>query len=100
MTGTTQQLKQQINEGRSGDKVPMGLDPGLATLGTDDEAAGTPNTAEQVQLAQCLEQGGATGAPPEQAASGSTHPFLTVWPILVVFALIVAVALTAWLGRT
>ena len=66
LTGTTQQLKQQINKGLSGDKVPVGSDPGLATLGTDDEAAGTPSAAEQVELAQRLEQSGVTRPPPER----------------------------------
>jgi hypothetical protein len=38
---TTAQLKADIESGRTGDKNPV-LDPALAPLGTDDEAAGRP----------------------------------------------------------
>ena len=36
---TTDQLRHDIDQGRTGDKVP---DPAVAPLGTDEEAAGTP----------------------------------------------------------
>jgi len=49
-TPTAQELKGAIDNGRTGDKVAFD-DPGDAPLGTDDEVAGTPDTAERVALA-------------------------------------------------
>jgi hypothetical protein len=39
---TLMQLKQDIDSGATGDKVPV-LDPAMSPLGTDDEAAGAPS---------------------------------------------------------
>src|SRR5215211_3662547 len=47
-------LKGDIDSGRTGDKVPV-FDPGMAMLGTCEEAAGTPLTPEQVKLARMEE---------------------------------------------
>lgn len=57
-TPTAQELKGAIDSGRTGDKVAF-RDPGAAPLGTDDEAAGTPDTAARVATAmrQELTQG-------------------------------------------
>ena len=41
---TPLQLKDDIDSGRTGDKVAM-FDPGAAPFGTDEEAAGTPTPA-------------------------------------------------------
>jgi succinate dehydrogenase / fumarate reductase cytochrome b subunit len=49
-TPTAQELKGAIDSGRTGDKVSF-PDPGAAPLGTDDEAAGTPDTPSRVALA-------------------------------------------------
>jgi len=51
---TTAQLSADIDSGRTGDKNAA-LDPSLAPLGTDDEAAGTPPTPFRVMLARRLE---------------------------------------------
>jgi hypothetical protein len=51
---TAAQLKADIDSGRSGDKIGV-FDPGLATLGTDDEAAGRPPSAQEVALARTQE---------------------------------------------
>jgi hypothetical protein len=61
---TSAQLKADIDAGRTGDKV-NNADPGLSALGTDDEAAGHPPTAERIQLARNLElkQGRQAGEP-------------------------------------
>lgn len=48
-TPTAQELKGAIDSGRTGDKVAF-PDPGAAPLGTDDEAAGTPDTAARVAI--------------------------------------------------
>ena len=51
---TAAQLNADIDSGRTSDKNPA-LDPSLAPLGTDDEAAGTPPTPFRVKLARRLE---------------------------------------------
>jgi hypothetical protein len=47
-------LKADIDSGRTGDKVAV-FDPGMAMLGTCEEAAGTPLTPEQVAIARDYE---------------------------------------------
>ena len=64
---TTAQLSADIDSGRTGDKNPA-LDPSLAPLGTDDEAAGTPPTPFRVMLARRLENLKSMGAVIEQCA--------------------------------
>jgi hypothetical protein len=51
---TSAMLKADIDSGRTGDKVGV-YDPGLATLGTDDEAAGRPPETRRVAMARHLE---------------------------------------------
>ena len=48
---TTEQLRSDIDSGRTGDKVDW-PDPATAPLGADDEAAGTPPSPERVKLAR------------------------------------------------
>src|SRR5215213_10037045 len=48
---TTAMLKTDIDSGRTGDKIGE-LDPGLSSLGTDDEAAGRPPSAFRIALAR------------------------------------------------
>lgn len=45
---TPDQLRDDIDSGRTGDKVP-GADPAAAPLGTDEEAAGTPLDPQTVE---------------------------------------------------
>jgi hypothetical protein len=82
---TTAQLKADINSGATGDKVGV-FDPGLSTLGTDDEAAGTPPKREAIAAARREE---VHARPPDAkkpwAWTPSTKGSLS-W-ILVVFAL-------------
>lgn len=47
-------LKADIESGRTGDKNPV-ADPGLSMLGTDDEAAGTPNGPDRIRDARMAE---------------------------------------------
>ena len=47
-------LKADINSGRSGDKTEV-FDPGMAMLGTCEEAAGTPLTQDQLRTARMEE---------------------------------------------
>ena len=51
---TTSQLRHHIDTGRTGEKVAAS-DPAAAPLGTDDEAAGTPPSAEAVATARDAE---------------------------------------------
>lgn len=63
-TPTAQELKGAIDSGRTGKKVAFD-DLGAAPLGTDDEAAGTPDTAIGVAIAmrQELKQGSSRTRP-------------------------------------
>ena len=47
---TSAELRDRIDRGQTGDKVPV-VDPAAAPLGTDDEAAGTPPDAADVAAA-------------------------------------------------
>src|SRR3954453_11876430 len=51
---TSAMLKADIESGRTGDKVGV-LDPGLSSLGTDDEAAGRPPSPFRIALARYQE---------------------------------------------
>jgi hypothetical protein len=64
------QLQADIDSGAAGDKIGA-LDPALAPLGTDDEAAGAPPSPERVALARAEERGrsGAPAAAPAQGRS-------------------------------
>ncbi len=84
MPPTTQQLKTDIDSGKTGDKVVEGFDLGLSTLGTDDEAAGSPNTPEQVALARALEKRDAPKPPAEQSAKISTPGMPVLWIVALV----------------
>jgi hypothetical protein len=61
-TATAEQLRDDIDSGRTGDKV-RGSDPAMAPLGTDAEAAGTPLSG--ADLAQARRQEGSRGAAPQ-----------------------------------
>ena len=53
--GNPSLLKKDIDQGLTGDKVSY-PDPAASPLGTDDEAAGTPNTPQQVAMARSIER--------------------------------------------
>ncbi len=91
MPPTTQQLKADIDAGQTGDKVVEGFDLGLSTLGTDDEAAGSPNTPEQVVMARALEKRHAPKPPAEQSARVSKLGQPALWMVVAVFAAVLAV---------
>src|SRR4051812_6510651 len=66
---TIEQLRADIDSGRTGDKVSA-PDPAMAPLGTDDEAAGTPPSPAAIALTRRLEN----SRPPQPA------PRTGVWP--------------------
>lgn len=98
MANTTQRLKGDIDAGKTGDKIPQGFDPGLATLGTDDEAAGTPNTPHQVAMARELEQRNAPAQPLEQGADTRRPGRPATWIIVAVGVVVLLVLGAALLG--
>jgi len=51
---TAAQLKDDIDSGRTGDKVQV-IDPAAAPVGTDEEAAGTPVAPETISQARQTE---------------------------------------------
>ncbi|HYZ60860.1 MAG TPA: hypothetical protein VE650_00265 [Acetobacteraceae bacterium] len=95
MPQTVQHLKADIDTGKTGDKIYEGFDPALAPLGTDDEAAGTPPTPEEVRLARALERRNAPAPPPEQGAHNPRPGFPAVWIILAALLLVVMAVLLA-----
>ena len=86
---TTEQLRQDIDQGRTGDKV-RAPDPAAAPLGTDEEAAGTPIDPRVIARTREAEARMARPTDSQRSAEGS------VTDVLWWFAM-VAVAL-AWSG--
>lgn len=68
--GSGAPLRGAIDSGQTRDKV-MGSDPAASPLGTDDEAAGTPISAQQSDAAMRQETGRGAGVPPEPATTST-----------------------------
>jgi hypothetical protein len=85
MPATSEQLRHDIDAGRTGDKVSA-PDPAMAPLGTDDEAGGRPASPHDVALARRQELQG------PDAEIGESH---TTWFVVIAVALVFAVALVA-----
>ena len=94
-SSTVAQLKDDIDSGRTGDKVAFS-DPGLSSLGTDDEAAGRPNSPERVALARANER--KTGLSDSEAPGVLKSKWLTPALMFVVIAVTaVLVAGVLWM---
>ena len=52
---TMEQLRDDIDSGRNAEKVAV-IDPAAAPLGADEEAAGTPVGAPEIELARVQEE--------------------------------------------
>ena len=93
-TATVAQLRDDIDSGRTRDKVPAS-DPAAAPLGTDNEAAGTPPPAELVQRARTAEAT-ARGEPAGTATAASGRQPVgdrgMIPPVVIAF---IAIALAA-----
>jgi hypothetical protein len=87
----TDQLRHDIDRGRTGDKVPW-PDPALAPLGTDDEAAGTPPSPRDVDIARRAERRGPEHARPDAGLGYA-------W-ILIAFILVLLAGVIAWFIMT
>jgi hypothetical protein len=78
---TSAMLKADIDSGRTGDKVGV-LDPGLSSLGTDDEAAGRPPSPFRIALARYQEtferwtRGGRSTSGADQGQDGTLTVFV------------------------
>jgi hypothetical protein len=84
---TLEQLRADIDRGRTGDKVSA-PDPAMAPLGTDDEAARTPPSPAAIALTRRLE----TSHPHQpQPQTGLGH----AW-ILIAFIIALAIAIVGW----
>src|SRR5215212_7405121 len=82
---TSAMLKADIDSGRTGDKIGE-LDPGLSSLGTDDEAAGQPPSAFRIALARYYETIGrwTAGRRSSTASHSGQDGGLTVFVSLIV----------------
>jgi hypothetical protein len=96
---TAAQLRDDIDSGRTGDKVAHS-DPAAAPLGTDDEAAGSPPTAGQVSQARRHEAGrdvrdpSPADQPPMQAGMAPSARLLWLIVAVVVICTGLGVALS------
>jgi hypothetical protein len=94
---TADRLRDEIDHGAAGDKVPF-PDPAAAPLGTDDEAAGTPPTRGQVAAAMGDEATRAPAVPtaerPEDVQRDTGYR-RGMAAILVVLALLILIAILA-----
>jgi len=88
---TADQLRHDIDRGRTGDKVSW-PDPASVPLGTDEEAAGTPLAPGDVAAARRAER---RGLHQPQSNTGLGH----AW-ILVVFILALFAGMLAWFIAT
>ncbi len=85
---TVEQLRNDIDRGRTGDKVE-GADPAAAPLGTDEEAAGTP--VSRGDLARTRQRELARGGVPPQYGTG-----LGAAKILFGFIFVLVCAIVLW----
>jgi hypothetical protein len=84
---TTEQLRRDIDSGRTGDKV-AGSDPAAAPLGTDEEAAGTAPDPNVVAAARQQER--AQPVPAPARTSGARVAWLLVIAAMAAFGLLFA----------
>jgi hypothetical protein len=86
--GTIEQLRDAIDSGRTGEKVPF-HDPAAAPLGADEEAAGTPLPRDAVTATLARETGRTSHRDQDQRGLGHA------W-ILVILIAVAAFAILAW----
>jgi hypothetical protein len=103
---TTDQLREDIDRGRTGDKIEVS-DPAAAPLGTDEEAAGTPTPGEALQQARDYERGIGRmvhgSMPDDERLQGSISDAARISPAVwlygaIILALTAAVTASAWLS--
>ena len=92
---TADRLRSDIDSAETGDKIDF-PDPAMAPLGTDDEAAGTPPTREQVAMAarQELRPNRRRVDANRQAIEGFPWPYVaTIVPLMAVILFVLSLAL-------
>jgi len=94
---TVSQLQHDIQRGRTASKVNV-HDPAAAPLGTDEEAAGTPVSQAEVEVARQEENYGALETDPDRSNKYSTWSGVMVW-IGAVTLLVVSVSAALLLTR-
>ena len=70
---TAAQIKDDIDSGRTGDKV-AGFDPAASPLGTDEEAGGTPHDPALMAQARLSERAGRPTSREPNAATPELQP--------------------------
>jgi hypothetical protein len=85
---TIAQLRDDIDAGRTGDKVDW-PDPAAVPLGTDEEAAGTPPDASAVETALRLEM--------SRSSKSIAHRGVGAGWLLIAFAVALGMGLVAWI---
>jgi hypothetical protein len=85
---TIAQLRDDIDAGRTGDKVDW-PDPAVVPLGTDEEAAGTPPDAWAVETALRLEV--------SRSSKSIAHRGVGAGWLLIAFAVALGMGLVAWI---
>jgi hypothetical protein len=85
---TVDSLREDIDRGITGDKVP-GSDPAAAPLGTDDEAAGTPPTQAEISLEA---RSRSVPPPAEAAGKGRRAAWLAGAGVVVLLLVVLAIA--------
>lgn len=97
---TTDLLRHRIDRGLAGDKKGF-PDPAAAPLGTDDEAAGTPPTPEQIALAHAQEVENRPDSPdvthtgPVLPGHAERHGDPWIWLVVAVGAVLAAIVLAS-----
>ncbi len=89
------QLRADIDRGKTGDKVPYG-DPAAAPLGTDDEVAGAPPSPTLAAQTHAHEVGRGPAHPP-QRTHGLGHAWILVGAIVLLAAGLIGLIIT-WRG--
>ncbi|WP_309089196.1 hypothetical protein [Phenylobacterium sp.] len=70
---TTAQLKNDIDSGRTGDKL-AGFDPGATPLGVDDEAGGVSPDPHLIAATRAQERSGRPDSPTPNASTPELQP--------------------------
>ena len=97
---TTDLLRHRIDRGMAGDKKGF-PDPAAAPLGTDDEAAGTPPTADQIARAHAQKVEARPDAPdvtrggPVLPGHAERHRDPWIWLVIAVGAVLAAIVLAS-----
>ncbi|MPQ95310.1 hypothetical protein AXZ77_2496 [Thioclava sp. ES.031] len=90
------QLRETIDRGGTGDKVAFS-DPAAAPLGTDDEAAGTSPSLQQVRMAQ--EHEGRHGvAENRKPGPAEINGGMSRWALLAIAFVVLFVSAVAWVA--